>query len=105
MKLDSCPRLATHVIFKKDVISHEPMLLFPEGVLVLNDTSEEIVRKCSGKVSVAEIIADLSREYEVEPAVIEADVLECLTDLFKRKLILCALPICLPTAPSRSWPN
>jgi len=62
------------------------VLLFPEGVLELNETAQEILTRCDGK-TVSEIIEALAEEYEVDPQMLAADVRETLADLQQRKLI------------------
>jgi pyrroloquinoline quinone biosynthesis protein D len=52
------------------------VLLFPEGMVTLNDSAREILCRCDGKRPVAEIIADLKRVFA--DADLEADVLELL---------------------------
>jgi pyrroloquinoline quinone biosynthesis protein D len=86
--LNSRPALAAHVRLQIDPVSDEPVLLFPEGVLVLNPTAHDIVLHCNGKASVHEIVAALSDEYEVDEATLRADAVECLADLLTRNLIV-----------------
>jgi coenzyme PQQ biosynthesis protein PqqD len=62
------------------------VLLFPEGVLELNETAQEILTRCDGR-TVSEIIQALAEEYEVDPQMLAADARETLADLQRRKLI------------------
>ena len=62
------------------------VLLFPEGVLELNETSMEILARCDGQ-TVSEIIQSLAEEYDIDPKTLAADVREALADLQQRKLI------------------
>jgi len=62
------------------------VLLFPEGVLELNETARDILRRCDGR-PVTEIIQGLAEEYDVDPEALVADVRETLADLQRRKLI------------------
>jgi len=62
------------------------VLLFPEGVLELNETAQEILARCDGR-TVSEIIQLLAEEYEVDPQMLATDVREVLADLQRRKLI------------------
>ena len=62
------------------------VLLFPEGVLELNETAQDIVSRCDGR-TVGEIIQTLAEEYDVDPKMLGADVRETLGDLQRRKLI------------------
>jgi len=87
LNLNSRPALADHVRLQIDPVSNDPVLLFSEGVLVLNPTAHEIVLHCNGRTSISEIITALGDEYEVNESTIRADVIECLTDLLARNLI------------------
>jgi pyrroloquinoline quinone biosynthesis protein D len=62
------------------------VLLFPEGVLELNETAQEIVTRCDGR-TVSEITQALAEEYNVDLEMLAADVRETLADLQRRKLI------------------
>jgi pyrroloquinoline quinone biosynthesis protein D len=69
-----------------DATTGKSVLLFPEGVLELNETAREILTRCDGR-TVGEIIQALAEEYEVDPETLAADVRETLADLQRRKLI------------------
>jgi len=69
-----------------DATTGKSVLLFPEGVLELNETAREILTRCDGG-TVSEIIQALAEEYEVDPETLAADVRETLADLQQRKLI------------------
>ena len=86
--LQSRPALAPHVRLKIDPVSGEPVLLYPEGVLILNDTAHEIVQLCDGATTGAEVLAKLSAQYEVDEATLRDDVVECMADLLKRTLLV-----------------
>ena len=56
------------------------VLLMPERALRLNGPSLEIVERCDGTRTVAEIVADLQRLYsKAAPQKVEQDILEYLT--------------------------
>lgn len=86
--LNSRPALAPHVRLKIDPVSGEPVLLYPEGVLVLNPTAHEIVQLCDGAATGGAILANLSAQYEVDATTLRDDVVECLGDLLGRNLIV-----------------
>ena len=86
--LNHRPVLADHVRLRADPVSGDPVLLFPEGVLILNSTAHDIVLLCDGGVTGREILTALSADYEVEEAVLRTDLVDCLTDLLHRNLIL-----------------
>ena len=80
------PRLARGVRLQTDSKTGNSVLLFPEGVLELNETAQEIVSRCDGR-TVAEIVQALADEYDADPQMLGADVRETLADLHQRKLI------------------
>jgi pyrroloquinoline quinone biosynthesis protein D len=80
------PRLARGVRLQADAKTGKNVLLFPEGVLELNETAQEILARCDGR-SVTEITQGLAEEYDVDPKMLDLDVRETLDDLQRRKLI------------------
>jgi coenzyme PQQ biosynthesis protein PqqD len=85
-----CVTLAPGVRLQTDRATSEEVLLYPEGILILNETAREIVRRCDGKTTIAEIVVTLAAEYESSAAELENDVAECLGDLHSKKLIVFA---------------
>jgi len=82
------PQLASHVRLKIDPVTNEPVLLFPEGLLVLNHTAHEIVSRCNGQNTLEEIVGQLATEFAADEATLRADVIENLTELQQRNLLL-----------------
>jgi len=80
------PTLARGVRLETDSKTGNSVLLFPEGVLELNETAQEIVNRCDGR-TVSEITQALAEEYNVDLEMLAADVRETLADLQRRKLI------------------
>ena len=80
------PTLARGVRLQTDSKTGNSVLLFPEGVLELNETAQEILARCDGR-TVSEIIRVLAEEYDVDSQMLAADVGETLADLQRRKLI------------------
>ena len=80
------PRIARGVRLQTDSKTGNSVLLFPEGVLELNETAQEILARCDGR-TVSEIIRTLAEEYDVDSQMLSADVGETLADLQRRKLI------------------
>jgi pyrroloquinoline quinone biosynthesis protein D len=80
------PTLARGVRLQTDPKTGNSVLLFPEGVLELNETAQEILTRCDGR-TVSEIIQALAEEYNVDVEMLAADVRETLADLQRRKLI------------------
>jgi coenzyme PQQ biosynthesis protein PqqD len=80
------PRLTRGVRLQTDSKTGNSVLLFPEGLLELNETAQDIVSRCDGR-TVSEIIQALAEEYNVDLEMLGADVRETLADLQRRKLI------------------
>jgi pyrroloquinoline quinone biosynthesis protein D len=68
----SYPRIARLYRFQWEAAQNAYVLLFPEGMVQLNVAAGEILRRCDGKRSADEIIADLRAEFQSDA--IEADV-------------------------------
>ena len=82
------PALAPRVRLETDLITGDPVLLFPEGILILNESAREIVTRCDGVRTVREIAALLAQEYEATAEELRSDVEECIRDLRRRQLIV-----------------
>jgi pyrroloquinoline quinone biosynthesis protein D len=62
------PVLARHARYHWDELRGEHQLLFPEGVLVLNETGAAIVRCCDGRTA-DDLVAELKQRFpDAEPA-------------------------------------
>lgn len=85
--LHSRPRLASRVRLQMDAVREEPVLLFPEGLLVLNPTAHEIITRCDGHNTVGTIIERLGDEFDATGEILRQDVLDTLADLLQRNLI------------------
>jgi coenzyme PQQ biosynthesis protein PqqD len=80
------PRLRKGVRLQMDSATGKSVLLFPEGILELNETAHEILARCDGR-TLNEIVRALAEEYDSEVAALAADVRDTLADLQRRKLI------------------
>jgi len=83
---DARPRLAGGVRLQIDFATGKSVLLFPEGIVELNETAQEILTRCDGR-PLNEIARALAKEYDVDLATLAADVREILADLQRRKLV------------------
>lgn len=63
------------------------MLQAPERVLVLDETSKDIVDRCTGRITVGAIIEALAGEYDAPLDVIEHDV-NAVLELLSSKTFL-----------------
>jgi coenzyme PQQ biosynthesis protein PqqD len=85
---DTYPALARGTRLSTDKQTGEPLLLFPEGVVHLSATANAILQQCDGQAAVGGIIAALACDFDADPGVIRGDVLECLSQLHRRKLVI-----------------
>jgi pyrroloquinoline quinone biosynthesis protein D len=56
------PILAGHVRYRWDAIREQHQIVFPEGVLILNESAAAIVRCCDGR-SIEDLIAASTSQY------------------------------------------
>lgn len=81
LKLSSRARLQT------DKVTGKPIILYPEGVLMLNPTGQAIVSLCDGEATFDEIVAKLAARYKISAAEISPQVAEYLNRLRERNLL------------------
>ncbi len=67
-----------------DSVRQRPVLLYPEGAVLLNDTGAAILELVDGQRTVGEIAAILGERYQTDVA---ADVAQYLADLAEKELI------------------
>jgi pyrroloquinoline quinone biosynthesis protein D len=82
--LDTVPKLWRLARLDYDPARQRPVLLYPEGAVLLNDTGRAILELVDGSRSVAEIAAELSARYQTD---VTADVTDYLSHLAERELI------------------
>lgn len=68
-----------------DAVRGRPVLLYPEGAVLLNETAKAVLELVDGRRSIADIAAILRERYN--GADVQADVIECLDTLTKQELI------------------
>lgn len=54
-----CPRINTKYLFRWEKSQDAYILLYPEGVIKLNPSAAEILKRCTGELSVADMITEL----------------------------------------------
>ncbi|WP_326834957.1 pyrroloquinoline quinone biosynthesis protein PqqE [Amycolatopsis rhabdoformis] len=84
LEVGSRPGIRPGVRLEFDRVRRRPVLLFPEGVLALNDTAAAVVELCDTRRTVEEIVARLGERYS---GVTSASVLRALADLESRGLV------------------
>jgi pyrroloquinoline quinone biosynthesis protein D len=81
---DAVPRLWRLARLDYDPARQRPVLLYPEGAVLLNETGRAILELVDGSRTVAQIAAELSERYQTD---VTADVTEYLSKLAERELI------------------
>jgi pyrroloquinoline quinone biosynthesis protein D len=81
------PKLARRARLQRDRVTGKPVLLYPEGVLVLNPTGFAIVTLCTGQSTLEEIVITLAGQYKTSPAQLRVEVVEYLDRLRSRNLL------------------
>jgi len=84
---DACPKISARARVQTDKVTGKPVLLYPEGVLVLNPTGHAIVSLCTGESSLAEIVHKLGEQYKTSERTILPEVIEYLDRLRARNLL------------------
>ena len=79
------PRLARHVRLSFCGTRQRPILLLPETVVVLNGSGADILERCDGRHTVAEIVAELGSRYQSVP---DDEVRRFLTGLVTRRCVV-----------------
>lgn len=82
--LDTVPKLWRLARLDYDPARERPVLLYPEGAVLLNDTGRAILELVDGNRTVAAIAAELSARYQTD---VTADVTDYLSHLAERELI------------------
>ncbi|MGQ0719779.1 MAG: pyrroloquinoline quinone biosynthesis peptide chaperone PqqD [Pseudonocardiales bacterium] len=85
LSLTDRPQLRRGVRAGTDPLSGETVLLFPEGVLIMNETAAAVVRQCDGCHTVADVLQSIGEVYD---DVTVEDVLSLLQDLIAQGLLV-----------------
>jgi pyrroloquinoline quinone biosynthesis protein D len=81
---DSVPRLWKLARLDYDPVRQRPVLLYPEGAVLLNDTGAAILELCNGARTVEQIVTILTERYHAD---VSADVTEYLDQMAERELV------------------
>ena len=81
------PRLPSHVRLQHDPVRGAWALLSPEKVMWPDEISLDILRRCDGSATAGEIVVALAAEYDAEPDMVRADVMEFLQTWADRRLV------------------
>jgi pyrroloquinoline quinone biosynthesis protein D len=81
------PRISPRARLQTDRVTGKPILLYPEGVLILNPTGHAIVSLCTGQTTFDEIVTSLAQQYKVSCDQILPEVTTYLNRLRARNLL------------------
>jgi len=82
------PRLAPGVRLHFDKTREAWILLGPERVIEMEGPSHEILQRCDGTHTTAQIVDELATLYNADRATIEGDVLALLADLATKRFLV-----------------
>jgi pyrroloquinoline quinone biosynthesis protein D len=81
------PKISGRARLQTDKISGKPVLLYPEGALLLNPTAHAIVSLCTGQETLAAIVAGLAARYHSPAREISSQVTGFLDRLRAKNLL------------------
>jgi len=84
---DIHPKLSSRARLQTDKVTGKPVLLYPEGVLMLNPTGHAIAQLCTGEVTFQEMVDKLAARYKKTSQEISPQVAEYLHRLRERNLL------------------
>jgi len=84
---DCRPRLREGARLHHDRLSGRTVMLYPEGVLLLNRTAAAVLALCDGRLTAREMVAALEALFEVPRDALAADVADCLLQLAERQFL------------------
>jgi coenzyme PQQ biosynthesis protein PqqD len=81
------PKLSGRARVQSDKITGKPVLLYPEGALILNPTAHAIILLCTGEQSLESIVSNLVNRYGGPAAEISKQVSNFLQQLRAKNLL------------------
>lgn len=87
-ELPARPRLAPGVRLHFDAKREAWVLLGPERVIEMEGPASEILRRCDGTRTVAQIVDELAALYTADRAEIADDVRDMLTELATKRMVV-----------------
>ncbi|HEV3301165.1 MAG TPA: pyrroloquinoline quinone biosynthesis protein PqqE [Planctomycetaceae bacterium] len=84
---DDRPALARKTRLRRDPLTGEPLLLFPEGVLRLNRSGAAVLALCDGGRTIRAIVAALCEQFPASISEVQRDTAAFLDDLHRRGLL------------------
>lgn len=92
MALESIPpsarlRISSRARLQNDRVTGKPVLLYPEGALLLNPTAHAIALLCNGNGTLESIVLELTQKYQGSSTEISGQVTNFLNRLRAKKLL------------------
>jgi pyrroloquinoline quinone biosynthesis protein D len=84
LNVDAVPQLWKLARLDYDSVRDRPVLLYPEGAVLLNDSGKAILELVDGRRTIGDIAAILGERYHTD---VTADVYQYLSHLAERELI------------------
>ena len=81
------PRLPRGVRLKFDEARQGWVLLAPERVIKCNESSVEIIKRCSGSAPIGSIVDDLTTVFSADRGDVERDVMALVKQLAGKRLM------------------
>ena len=81
------PRFPRGVRMRFDAVRNAHVLLAPERAFDLDETAATVLELVDGRRSIELIVDELAARFDSDRAVIEADVLEMLTELVGKRIV------------------
>lgn len=78
LQLQDRPVINPLFLFRWEGTQHAYVLLYPEGVVKLNDTAGEILKRCDGVHTIAELVGEVTQVFVVNGPEVENGVREFL---------------------------
>ena len=87
ISLNTRPKISSRARVQIDKVSGKQVLVYPEGILVLNPTGSAIVALCDGVRTFSDIVTTLAERYLAPPEAITGDVTQYLMRLHAKNLV------------------
>ncbi len=85
--LNARPKICARARLQTDKVTGKPVLLYPEGALLLNPTGHAIVLLCNGQSTLKEIATILATRYKTPAEEISPQIMDYLNRLRARNLL------------------
>ena len=66
LSLDVKPRIGAGFRLQWEPVQNAHVLLYPEGMVQLNGSAGEIMKRCNGESTLGEIVTDLERTFNAQ---------------------------------------